>query len=115
MSRDLHRREDTQQRPTMDRTMLARATSSDDAPTPGYLFAEIAKITNANYEACQKLETYLLDRLKKNNHNVKFKTLQIIKVGAPPLISARGRCDVPRSDGARSVRRKFHTFAERRP
>lgn len=27
----------------MDRALLARATSSDDKPTPGYMYGEIAK------------------------------------------------------------------------
>lgn len=27
----------------MDRAMLARATASDDKPTPGYMYGEIAK------------------------------------------------------------------------
>lgn len=64
----------------MDRSLVARATSSDDSPTPGYLYGDIAQMTHANFEGCRQLTVYLLDRLKKPNHNTKFKCLQIIKV-----------------------------------
>ena len=46
----------------MDRTILNKATSSDDAPTPGYLFDEIAKMTISSYEAngkVRKLQAFL--------------------------------------------------------
>ena len=59
---------------------MSRATSSDDTPTPGYLYGEIAKMTTQTYETSQKVQAFLLDRLKKKNHNVKFKCLQILKV-----------------------------------
>lgn len=64
----------------MDRPVVARATSSDDSPTPGYLYGEIAQMTHANFEACRQLTVYLLERIKKPNHNIKFKCLQIMKV-----------------------------------
>lgn len=64
----------------MDRSVVARATSSDDSHTPGYLYGEIAQMTHANFEGCRQLTVYLLERMKKPNHNIKFKCLQIIKV-----------------------------------
>jgi hypothetical protein len=64
----------------MDRSLMQRATSSDDAPTPGYLYGEIAKATQQSYDVSQKIQEFLMTRLKKKNHNVKFKCLQIIKV-----------------------------------
>lgn len=64
----------------MDRPLVARATSSDDSPTPGYLYGEIAQMTHANFEGCRQLTVYLLERIKKPNHNIKFKCLHIIKV-----------------------------------
>lgn len=64
----------------MDRPLVARATSSDDSPTPGYLYGEIAQMTHANFEGCRQLTAYLLERIKKPNHNIKFKCLHIIKV-----------------------------------
>jgi hypothetical protein len=63
----------------MDKNLLARATSYDDTPTPGYMYGEISKITITSYEACRQLEEYLISRLRKNNHNVKYKCLVIIK------------------------------------
>lgn len=67
-------------REKMDRPLVARATSSDDSPTPGYLYGEIAQMTHANFEGCRQLTAYLLERIKKPNHNIKFKCLHIIKV-----------------------------------
>ncbi|CAM9207713.1 unnamed protein product [Scytosiphon promiscuus] len=63
----------------MNRPVVARATSSDDSPVPGYLYGEIAQMTHANFEGCRQLTVYLLERIKKPNHNIKFKCLQIIK------------------------------------
>ncbi len=36
--------------------------------------------TLSNYQACVQLEEYLVARLGKSNHNIKYKTLIIIKV-----------------------------------
>ena len=74
----------------MDRPVVARATSSDDSPTPGYLYGDIAQMTHANFEGCRQLTVYLLERIKKPNHNIKFKCLQIIKViHSPSAVSTR--------------------------
>eukprot|EP01038_Epipyxis_sp_PR26KG_P006052 gene6052-8333_t len=63
----------------MDKSLLANATSPDDSPTPGYMLNDIAKSTLSNYQATVQLQEYLVSRLSKNNHNVKFKCLTIIK------------------------------------
>jgi len=63
----------------MDKNLLSRATSYDDNPTPGYMYGEIAKMTLVSYDVCKQIEDYLVARLKKNNHNVKYKCLMIIK------------------------------------
>ncbi|KAH8058632.1 ENTH domain containing protein [Aureococcus anophagefferens] len=63
----------------MDRGMLARATSSDESPTPGYMYGEIAKMTLASFDACKQIEDYLLKRCGNKNANVKNKALLIIK------------------------------------
>jgi hypothetical protein len=63
----------------MDRGMLNDATSSDDSPIAGYLLQEIAKQTLGSYPACQQLEEFVVKRLEKDNHNIKYKTLLIIK------------------------------------
>ena len=63
----------------MDRNLLNDATSTDDSATPGYMLTDISKATIANYQACQQLQDYLISKIKKNNHNVKYKCLVIIK------------------------------------
>ncbi len=75
--------------------MLNEATSADDAPTPGYLLADISKQTLANYTACVQLQEFLASRVKKDNHNVKFKCLVIVKhvcrTGRPEFKKEMGR------------------------
>ena len=75
--------------------MLNEATSADDAPTPGYLLADISKQTLANYTACVQLQEFLASRVKKDNHNVKFKCLVIVKhvcrTGRPEFKKEIGR------------------------
>jgi len=66
--------------------MLARATSSDDSPTPGYMYGEIAKMTHASFDACKGIEEYLIKRVASKNANVKRKALMVIK-----QVSRQGR------------------------
>ncbi len=63
----------------MDYVMMMEATSSDDSPTPGFMLTEIAKRTLSSYPACEQIEQFLLSRITKSNHNIKFKCLLIIK------------------------------------
>ena len=63
----------------MDRGLLARATSADDGPTPGYLYGEIAKMTRASFDVCAKVEEYLAKRCANKNANVKLKALVVIR------------------------------------
>jgi hypothetical protein len=59
--------------------MLARATESTDAPTPGYLYVDLSKSATGNPNACQDMATYLTNRLaSKNNPNVKYKCCKVI-------------------------------------
>ena len=63
----------------MDRQLLSRATDSSDAPTPGYMYLDIAKNAAGNPAVCMDIAKYLINRLQqKNNPNVKFKCLKII-------------------------------------
>jgi hypothetical protein len=63
----------------MDRSLLARATDGSNAPTPGYLYLDIAKNAASSPVACREVATYLTRRLSsKNNPNIKFKCLKII-------------------------------------
>ena len=55
----------------MDRTMLNKATSADDTPTPGYMYGEIAKMTYAG--DTWQLEEYLTKKLQKDNPFTKHK------------------------------------------
>ena len=83
---------------------MANATSSDDAPTSGFQLSEISRkfgvfsqcvrhslilfdilcyfvgATKSSYQANTQIQQYLVDRLSKPNHNIKFKALMIIKV-----------------------------------
>jgi len=63
----------------MDRSVLNKATSADDTPTPGYLYTEIAKSTFTDFNSCQQLADYLLKKLERDNPHVKLKVLRIIR------------------------------------
>jgi len=59
--------------------MLARATDSTQAPTPGYLYLDIAKNAGASPMASQEVAQYLTKRLSsKTNPNIKYKCLKVI-------------------------------------
>jgi hypothetical protein len=81
----------------MDRSAANKATSSDDSPTPGYILTELANCTLANYDACKQLEDFLVSKLAKNDHNVKYKALVCIR-----HICRHGRVEFKR-DMARHV------------
>ena len=51
----------------MDKSLVSKATSADEVPTPGYAFNEIARITHASSDACHQLEAFLLKPLNKDN------------------------------------------------
>ena len=70
-----------------DRSLLARATEGTLAPTPGYIYLDIAKNVAASPMACQEVATYLSRRLQsKQNANIKYKCLKVIaKVAESPV------------------------------
>jgi hypothetical protein len=70
-----------------DRSLLARATEGTIAPTPGYLYLDIAKNVATSPMACQEVATYLSRRLQsKQNPNIKYKCLKVIaKVAESPI------------------------------
>ena len=72
----------------MDRQLLARATENSDAPTPGYMYLDIAKNAASNPAICHEIAQYLTRRLaSKNNSNVKYKCLKVIaKTAASPYL-----------------------------
>ncbi len=63
----------------MDKSLVTKATSPDEVPTPGYMFNEISRITQSSADACKQLIDFLLKRLKKDNVHVKLKVLRVIK------------------------------------
>lgn len=71
----------------MDRSLLSRATDGSDAPTPGYLYNDIAKNAASSPVACSEIASYLTRRLaSKNNPNIKYKCLKVIaKVSVDPI------------------------------
>ena len=63
----------------MDRQLLNRATDGTDAPTPGYLYIDIAKNASSSPVACQEIATFLSRKLaNKQNSNIKWKCLKVI-------------------------------------
>jgi hypothetical protein len=64
-----------------DLPSLQRATESTDAPTPGYLYQDIAKSVASSPVANAETVSYLSKRLtSKGNHNVKYKALKVIQM-----------------------------------
>jgi len=72
----------------MDRQLLSRATDNSDAPTPGYMYVDIAKNAAGNPQTTADVAKYLTGRLaSKNNSNVKFKCLKVIaKTATSPYL-----------------------------
>jgi hypothetical protein len=63
----------------MDRQLLARATEGTDAPTPGYMYVDLAKAATSNPAAAQEMATYLIKRLQnKQNPNIKWKCCKVL-------------------------------------
>lgn len=61
------------------RQLLARATESTAAPTPGYLYKDLTQAASANPSACAEMAQYLTQRLAtKANPNIKYKCLKVI-------------------------------------
>jgi hypothetical protein len=63
----------------MDKSLVSKATSADDAVTPGYLYREIAKISHVSVDASGQLRDFLLKKVKSSNVNQKFKALKVLK------------------------------------
>ena len=78
----------------MDRALLTLATSADETPPPGYTLSEISRATLSSYQACSQLIEFLLQRIKKDSNNVKFKCLVIIR-----HVCRSGRVDFKREMG----------------
>jgi len=71
-----------------NRSMLARATDGTEAPTPGYLYLDIAKNAGSSPMVAQEVAQYLTRRLStKQNPNVKHKCLKVIAKTASSSIT----------------------------
>jgi hypothetical protein len=72
----------------MNRQLLSRATENSDAPTPGYMYLDIAKNAATNPSTCSDIAKYLTARLaSKNNPNIKHKCLKVIsKTATSPYL-----------------------------
>lgn len=87
----------------MDRSLLARATEGTDAPTPGYIYVDLAKAAGANPSAAQEMAQYLTRRLvSKQNPNIKYKCCKVI---------AKLCEQVPRNQFRRCVSQDPHAVA----
>eukprot|EP00003_Mantamonas_plastica_P028815 TRINITY_DN669_c1_g1_i10.p1 TRINITY_DN669_c1_g1~~TRINITY_DN669_c1_g1_i10.p1 ORF type:complete len:321 (+),score=39.41 TRINITY_DN669_c1_g1_i10:62-964(+) len=64
---------------SIDKSLVAKATSNDEKPTPGYMFKEIAEMTKKSLQANQDLQDYLLKRLAKDQAWVRLKTLKVMQ------------------------------------
>ncbi|XP_030064437.1 AP-4 complex accessory subunit Tepsin isoform X2 [Microcaecilia unicolor] len=58
--------------------VLMKGTSDDEVPCPGYLFQDIAKISQESEGSSQCLLEYLLNRLQNKSCHVKLKVLKIL-------------------------------------
>ena len=68
----------------MDKGALSRATDGTTAPTPGYLYNDIAR-SLVTPMACVETCNYLVNRLGKSSVHVKRKALKVLaKVAASP-------------------------------
>ncbi|KAL9189387.1 hypothetical protein ACHAXT_009062 [Thalassiosira profunda] len=84
----------------MDKAALVRATESSAAPTPGYLYNDIAK-TLTSPQTCADTLSFLVNRLSKNNPHTKKKSLKVLAkiVGHPASRGTMKRC-VAQTPGA---------------
>eukprot|EP00569_Conticribra_weissflogii_P008605 CAMPEP_0171363788 /NCGR_PEP_ID=MMETSP0879-20121228/3584_1 /TAXON_ID=67004 /ORGANISM="Thalassiosira weissflogii, Strain CCMP1336" /LENGTH=818 /DNA_ID=CAMNT_0011871005 /DNA_START=132 /DNA_END=2588 /DNA_ORIENTATION=+ len=62
----------------MDKSALNRATDSTSAPTPGYLYNDIAKSCSTSPQVCIETVQFLTSKLSKNNPHVKKKCLKVL-------------------------------------
>lgn len=63
----------------MNRQLLARATEGTAAPTPGYLYKDLAQAASSNPSASHDMAMYLTQRLQsKSNPNIKYKCLKVM-------------------------------------
>ena len=92
------------------RGLLSRATEGTDAPTPGYIYVDLAKAATGNPTACQDMATYLTRRLaSKNNPNIQAKCCKVLAklCDAVPRNAFR-RCVAQDHTGITAIKEAMH-------
>lgn len=92
------------------RGLLARATEGTDAPTPGYIYVDLAKAGNGNPTACQDMAVYLTRRLaSKQNPNIKYKCCKVLaKLCDQIPRNAFRRCVAQDHAGVTAIKEAMH-------
>lgn len=60
-------------------SLLNKATTSDENPTPGYIYADLIKLTHSDVAICEKMADWLAKRLNRNESAVKWKVLLVMR------------------------------------
>ncbi|KAK2150707.1 hypothetical protein LSH36_394g02007 [Paralvinella palmiformis] len=60
-------------------SLLSKATSDDEKPTPGYMYQEICNLSMECESYCNDLLEYLVSRLNLKSYHVKLKVLRIMR------------------------------------
>ena len=86
----------------MDRGLLGHASEGTDAPTPEYLYMDLAKAAMANPMRCADMAQYLTRKLQnKQNPNVKAKCCKVIAKLCKQVLDFHVRPVTKRNVGAR--------------
>lgn len=92
------------------RSLLARATEGTEAPTPGYIYIDLAKAATGNPTACQDMAVYLTRRLAaKTNPHIKHKCCKVIaKLCDEVPRNAFRRCVAQDHVGVTAIKESMH-------
>lgn len=92
------------------RSLLARATEGTDAPTPGYIYVDLAKAATGNPTACQDMAVYLTRRLaSKTNPNIKHKCCKVLaKLCDEVPRNGFRRCVAQDHEGITAIKEAMH-------
>jgi ATP-dependent Lon protease len=72
--------------------LLAKATTADENPAPGYVFTELSKLTHTDASTCDRMSDWLFKRLARSEPAVKWKALLVMK-----HVAKGGRLDFRRA------------------
>lgn len=95
----------------MDRSLMNRATEGTDAPTPGYMYIDIAKNASSSPIACQEIASFLTRKLaNKQNANIKYKCLKVLTKTAEAVPRGQFKRAVAQDQGGISAIRLATNF-----